>query len=87
MRAILALALMLAVAPALGQQQQQQQQQQQDPAFLQRALGALQAQRNAALDGQAAAEARVGMLTEEVARLTAELKQQKQNTGAAPAKE
>jgi uncharacterized small protein (DUF1192 family) len=84
MRAILALALMLAVAPALGQQQQQQQQ---DPAFLQRALGALQAQRNAALDGQAAAEARVGMLTEEVARLTAELKQQKQNTGAAPAKE
>lgn len=37
-----------------------------DPAFLQRAVQALQAQRNAALDAQAVAEAKVAGLTEDL---------------------
>lgn len=56
------LLLLLLAAPALAQQTA-------DPAFLQKALQALQAQRNAALDGQAAAEARAALLTEEVDKL------------------
>lgn len=64
MRYAIAIALMLMV-PALAQQPAPQA----DPAFMQKALTALQAQRNAALDGQAAAQAQAAMLTEEVATL------------------
>jgi hypothetical protein len=46
----LALVFLLAAGPAFAQQA--------DPAFLQRALGALQAQRNAALDQAAGQQAR-----------------------------
>ncbi len=46
--------------------------QQPDPAFLQKAIGALQNQRNAALDGQAVCEARSSSQAEQVAALTAE---------------
>lgn len=44
-----------------------------DPVFLARALSALQAQRNAALDAQVVAEARAAMLADDVAQLKAKL--------------
>lgn len=46
-----------------------------DPAFLQRALSALQAQRNAALDSQVVAEARAAGLTDDLAKATARIKE------------
>ncbi len=46
--------------------------QQPDPAFLQKAIGALQNQRNAALDGQAVCEARSSSQAEQITALTAE---------------
>lgn len=60
------IAALLFAEPALAQQQP-------DPAFLQRAISAMQQQRNAALDGQAAAEAARTGLVEEVIRLKARL--------------
>lgn len=45
-----------------------------DPAFLQRAVQALQAQRNAALDAQAVAEAKVAGLTEDLNQVKLRLK-------------
>lgn len=48
--------------------------QQPDPAFLQRAVQALQSQRNAALDAQAVAEAKVAGLTEDLARANLRIK-------------
>lgn len=56
-------AALLIATPALAQQAPP------DPAFLQKAAGALQAQRNTALDAQAVAEARAAMLADEVAAL------------------
>lgn len=60
------LLVLLVVSPALAQQQP-------DPAFLQKAIIAMQAQRNAAQDSAAAESARAAMLADEVARLNAEL--------------
>lgn len=71
--------LALAATPALAQQQPAP-----DPAFLQKAIMALQAQRNTALDGQAAAEARANMLAEEAATLRKQLEEAKKP--AEPAK-
>jgi hypothetical protein len=45
------------------------QQQPPDPAFMQKAIAALQAQRNTALDAQAMAESRAAMLADEVVSL------------------
>ena len=59
----IAFAIALLVTPALAQQAPP------DPAFMQKAIVALQAQRNAALDAQAVAEARASVLAEEVATL------------------
>jgi hypothetical protein len=44
-----------------------------DPAFLQKAITALQTQRNAALDAQAGAEARAATLAEELEKLKAQI--------------
>ncbi len=65
--AISVLALLGIVSVAVAQPVQQP-----DPAFLQKAIGALQNQRNAALDGQAVCEARSASQAEQVAALTAE---------------
>lgn len=46
-------------------------QQSPDPAFLQKAIAVLQAQRNNALDGQAAAEAKAAQLSDELAKVQA----------------
>lgn len=51
-------------APALAQQAPPP-----DPAFMQKAIAALQSQRNIALDAAASAEARANILTEENAAL------------------
>lgn len=48
--------------------------QQGDPAFLQRAVQALQAQRNVALDAQAVAEAKVAGLTEDLNKANLRIK-------------
>jgi len=64
MKALLA----LLISSALAQQPQSP-----DPAFMQKALTALQGQRNQALDGQAVAEARAAQLADEVAKLKAEI--------------
>jgi len=49
--------------------------QQSDPAFMQRAVTALQAQRNAALDGAAAQQARADGLQEELNKAQARIKE------------
>lgn len=49
--------------------------QQPDLPFLQRAVGSLQAQRNAALDAQVVAEAKVAGLTEDLAKANARIKE------------
>lgn len=46
-----------------------------DPAFLQKAILSLQAQRNAALDGAAVAEARAAQLAEDNAKLKAQIEE------------
>lgn len=61
------LLILLTTGPALAQQA--------DPAFLQRAITAIQAQRNLALDAQAVAEARVAMQTEELTKAQARIKE------------
>lgn len=48
--------------------------QQPDPAFMQRAIAALQAQRNAALDAQAVSEAKVAGLTEDLNKANLRIK-------------
>lgn len=62
---VLATAL-LAVSPALAQQV--------DPAFLQRALSALQMQRNQAADQAAVEKARADGLADDLAKAQAEIK-------------
>ena len=71
MRYALAAFLMLA-APAFAADQP-------DPVFLQKAVVALQAQRNAALDAQAVAEARAAQLTDEVAALKKQIEDAKKS--------
>jgi TolA-binding protein len=46
-----------------------------DPAFLQRAIGVLQTQRNTAMDAQVVTEAKVAELTEELAKAQARIKE------------
>lgn len=65
LRALLILLALSSVASA----------QQADPAFLQRAITAVQMQRNLALDAQAVAEARVAALTEDLAKAQAHIKE------------
>lgn len=65
----LALVFVLLASPAVAQQQQP------DPAFLQRAITVLQAQRNAALDQAAGAEARVAQIADDLAKAQARIKE------------
>lgn len=62
--------LFLLTSPAFAQLQQGP-----DPAFMQRALDSIAAQRNNALNAAAVAEARVAGLTEELAKATARIKE------------
>lgn len=66
MKKIIVLALALLATPALAQQQP-------PPAFLEKAIAALQTQRNNALDAQAAAEARAALLAEELTKAKARI--------------
>ncbi len=66
MKMTILLILTLLAAPALAQQQP-------DPATLQRAIAAIQAQRNAALDQSASMQIEVQRLADENAKLKAEL--------------
>lgn len=59
--------LVLMIVPAFGQQV--------DPAFMQKAIISLQAQRNEALDSAATAQARAAMLADELARAQARIKE------------
>lgn len=63
------LALILALLPSVAFAQQP------DPAFLQRAAAALQAQRNAALDQAAAQQARADGLADDLAKAQARIKE------------
>ena len=63
----IAAALSLA-APAFAQQQP-------DPAFLQRALGSMQAQRNQAMDALAVSEAKSAGLADDLAKAQARIKE------------
>lgn len=74
MKALLA----LLVSSAFAQQPQQPP----DPAFMQKAIGAMQQQRNQAYDQAAIAEARAAQLADEVAKLKAELDELKKTTPA-----
>lgn len=49
--------------------------QQPDPAFLQRAIAAVQIQRNLAMDAAAVAEAKAAILTDDLAKATVRLKE------------
>ena len=62
------IALLLLAVPARAQQPQMPP----DPAFMQKAITALQQQRNDALDRQAGSEAKASQLAEENAKLKAE---------------
>jgi hypothetical protein len=64
----IALLFMLAASPAFGQQQP-------DAQFLQRAIAALQAQRNQALDAAASAEARAAGLADDLAKAQTRIKE------------
>lgn len=55
--------------------------QQADPAFLQRAITAVQAQRNLAMDAQAVAEARAASLTDDLAKAQARIKELEKTVG------
>lgn len=67
-RTTIALGLSLLAVPAFAQQQV-------DPAMLQRALGAVQVQRNQAFDLAASWEARANGLAEELAKAQARIKE------------
>lgn len=64
----LALLLALLASPAFAQQQP-------DPALLQKVIGSMQAQRNQAQDTAAVAEARAAMLSDELAKAQARIKE------------
>jgi hypothetical protein len=75
---IATVAVILAIAsPAIAQQQP-------DPAFLQRAVNALQAQRNQALDAAAIAQARAAGLTDDLAKAQERIKELEPREGDAP---
>jgi hypothetical protein len=57
----------LMISPALAQQA--------DPAFMQRAIAALQAQRNQALDAAAVSDAKVAGLTEDLTKANSKIKE------------
>jgi hypothetical protein len=59
--------LLLITAPALGQQL--------DPAFMQKAINALQTQRNEALDSAATAQARAAILADELTKAQDRIKE------------
>ena len=61
------LILVLTTIPVLAQQP--------DPAFMQRAINALQTQRNNALDAQALSEAKLAGATEDLAKANARIKE------------
>lgn len=67
MKKIMIAAVLLA-SPAFAQQQP-------DPRFMQRAIAALQSQRNQALDAAAGAEARAAELADDLARAQARIKE------------
>jgi hypothetical protein len=71
------LLLLLAASPASAQQQP-------DPQFMQRAIAALQTQRNQALDTAAGAEARAAGLADDLARAQARIKELEQKQEAPP---
>lgn len=64
----LAFLAVLLISPASAQDRA-------DPAFMQRAMGALQAQRNAAMDQAAAQQARADGLADELAKAQARIKE------------
>lgn len=66
-RRFIAAALLLAPLAANAQQP--------DPAFMQKTIGALQAQRNEAMDWRAALEAKLALATDENAKLLARIKE------------
>lgn len=67
MKNILLLATLLIASPAAAQQT--------DPAFLNRAIAVLQAQRNAAMDSVAAEKARADGLAEDLAKAQARIRE------------
>lgn len=71
----LAVALLLLASPALAQQQP-------DPAAMQKAIQALQAQRNAALDQAAGAQVQAATLAEENTKLKAQIEELKKKAAA-----
>lgn len=71
LRKIIVVSALLAVSPAVAQQQQQPA----DPAFLQRALTAMQAQRNQAQDVAVISEAKAAGLAEELAKVQTRIKE------------
>jgi hypothetical protein len=73
----LAILLLLAASPAFAQQQP-------DAQFLQRAIVALQTQRNQALDAAAGAEARAAGLADDLAKAQARIKELEQKQEAPP---
>jgi len=68
MKRLVLASLLFAATPAFAQQQP-------DPAFMQRALNALQAQRNQALDAAAIADAKAGGLADDLAKAQARIKE------------
>lgn len=64
----IAILLLLIASPVAAQQQA-------DSQFLQRAVTAVQAQRNLALDAQAVAEAKAAVLAEELTKAQAKIKE------------
>lgn len=77
-RAMFAVALLTLTTPALAQQQAPS-----DPAYLQQAILALQAQRNEAMDRSAAIAANVQMLAAENEKLKARVKELEAKTAPA----
>ena len=69
MKRLVILAFALLATPAFAQQQSP------DPAFLQRALGAMQAQRNQAMDAAAVNEAKAAGLADDLAKAQARIKE------------
>lgn len=74
LRAVVITAAVLLLSPAHAQPA--------DPAFLQRVVPTLQAQRNQALDAAAAAEARVSAITEELGKAQARIRELEAATAA-----
>lgn len=74
---VIAIALVAIGVPALAQQP--------DPAFMQKTIAALQAQRNEALDWRAALEAKLALAMDENTKLTARVKELEEKLPKEPA--